>query len=398
MFEKIELAQADPILGLNDAFKKDPNPGKINLGVGVYKTEEGDTPVLECVKKAEKIILDTEKTKNYLGIQGIDEYCSLVRELVFGKSSEILNAKRAVTAQTPGGTGALHVAADFIHKFFPQAKIWISDPTWENHVKIFSSVGIETQTYPYYDPSLKGLNFEKFKNTISEVPREDVVLFHACCHNPTGTDFSGTQWQEIANIAAKKGFSVLFDFAYQGFGNGLDEDATGIRIFTEKNKNFFVATSYSKNFGVYNERAGALTVVAESSTQADHVLSQLKLCARTNYSNPPAHGATIVTTILLSPELRNLWEKEVSEMRNRINNYRKLFVETLKTKSVKQDFSFIINQRGMFSYTGLTKEQVAKLRDKYAIYMVSSGRINVAGLNKKNIGKVCDAIADVLGN
>lgn len=395
MFKHIEKAPADPILGLNDAFKNEASPNKINLGVGVYKTEAGDTPILDCVKKAEKIILEKEKTKAYLGIHGTDEYVKIVKELVFGKESQLITAKRIATVQSPGGTGALRIGADFIKKFFPKANIWISNPTWENHRQLFGEAGLKVHDYPYYCPQAKWLDFEGMKKTLSAVPATDVVLLHACCHNPTGIDLTKEQWDEIAKIAVEKGFIVFFDFAYQGFGNGLDEDAYAVRLFANKIKNFLVANSFSKNFGVYNERTGALSVVTETADEADKVFSQLKICVRVNYSNPPGHGSSIVTTVLSDAELTKLWIKEVADMRERILAYRLKIVEALKAKGVKQDFSYIAKQRGMFSYTGLTSEQVQELREKYAIYMVNTGRINLAGLNSKNLDKVAEAIASV---
>lgn len=396
MFQHITKAPADPILGLNDAFKNETSPNKINLGVGVYKTETGDTPILDCVKKAEKIILEKEKTKSYLGIHGTDEYVKIVKELVFGKDSQLIAAKRIATVQSPGGTGALRIGADFIKKFFPKANIWISNPTWENHRQLFGEAGLKVHDYPYYCPKTKWLDFEGMKKTLSSVPSTDVVLLHACCHNPTGIDLTKDQWDEIAKIAIERGFIVFFDFAYQGFGNGLDEDAYAVRLFAGKIKNFFVSNSFSKNFGVYNERVGALSVVTETADEADKVFSQLKICVRVNYSNPPGHGSSIVTTILSDGELTKLWIKEVADMRERILAYRLKVVEAIKGKGVKQDFSYIAKQRGMFSYTGLNPDQVQELREKYAIYMVNTGRINLAGLNAKNLDAVAQAIASVV--
>lgn len=396
MFRHIEKAPADPILGLNEAFKYEILPNKINLGVGVYKNEAGDTPIFESVKKAEKILLEKEKTKSYLPIQGTDEYTNIVKELIFGKESHIITAKKAATVQSPGGTGALRIAADFIRKFMPKAKIWLSNPTWENHNQIFNSAGIETAFYPYYNSKTKWLCFDGLTETLLKIPSTDVVLFHACCHNPTGVDIDKEQWEIIAKIAAERGFLVLFDFAYQGIGNGLNEDALAIRLFADKIKNFMVANSFSKNFGLYNERVGALTVVTENSDIADKVLSQLKICVRVNYSNPPGHGSSIVTTIISDPKLNKLWLAELKEMHDRIHNYRWKLVSALKEKGVKQNFDFIMKQRGMFSYTGLTPEQVNTLREKYALYMVSTGRINLAGINAKNIAKIAQAISEVL--
>ncbi|HJO95208.1 MAG TPA: amino acid aminotransferase [Victivallales bacterium] len=396
MFENIEMAPADSILGLTDAFKKDTSSNKINLGVGVYKDDTGITPILESVKKAEKVIYDQENSKSYLGIAGTEEYGKLVRELIFTKESKVLEENRAVTVQSPGGTGALRIAADFIHKFLPDAKLWLSNPTWANHNAVFSAAGIETDTYTYYDTETKGLNFEGMIQDLSTIPAKDVVLIHACCHNPTGVDIAPDQWGKVAEVAKQQGFLVLFDFAYQGFGNGIDEDAVGIRLFADKIKNFMVANSFSKNFGLYNERIGALTVVADTEQEAKNVFSQLKVCVRSNFSNPPAHGSSIVSKILSDPYLYELWKHEVTEMRNRINSNRSVLVETLKSKGVKHDFDFINKQRGMFSYTGLTKDQVLELRNKFSVYMVNSGRISLAGINNKNLDAFCEAVAKVL--
>ena len=396
MFENITMAPADPILGLTEAFKKDKNPDKVNLGVGVYKDEAGITPILESVKQAEELIFGEEITKSYLGIPGSPEYGKCARELIFGKNSEVLVSERAVSVQSPGGTGALRVAADFVHKFSPKAKVWLSNPTWANHNQVFAAAGLETHKYAYYDNSINGLNFEKMIGSLSEAKAGDVVLLHTCCHNPTGVDLKPEQWSKLADIVKQQKLLPLFDFAYQGFGDGLGEDAFAIRHFAEKIETFFVANSFSKNFGLYNERVGALTFVAEDMDKANVAFSQLKICVRANFSNPPAHGAAIVTKILTSPSLYEIWVKEVAEMRERIKKYREIFVSTLKAKGVKQDFDFIKEQRGMFSYTGLSVDQVLKLRSDYAIYFMDSGRINLAGFNEKNIDRVCQAFAEVL--
>lgn len=396
MFDNIKLALPDSILGLNDSFKQEKNPNKINLGVGVYKDEQGNTPVLSVVKEAEKLLLTEEYTKSYLPISGSLEYCEKVKMLIFGEKHWVITDNKAATVQSIGGTGALRIAADFIKKFFPKAKVWVSNPTWENHINLFSDVGLQTETYPYYDNSVNWLNFEKLTSTLIKIPAGDVVVFHACCHNPTGIDFTKEQWEQISEIAKKQSFLPLFDFAYQGFGNGLIDDARAIDVFAKKIPNFMIANSFSKNFGLYNERIGALTVVAESTKQMERVLSQLKICIRRSYSNPPVHGAAIINKILSVPAFKTKWENELAEMRDRIKIYRNLLVETLKAKGVEKDFSFIKKQKGMFSYTSLTNKQVQKLRSKYAIYMVDSGRINLAGINKNNIERLCDAIADVL--
>ncbi len=395
-FDKIVAAPADPILGLTEEFKKDTRPNKINLGVGIYKTNEGNTPVLKCVKKAEEIILKNETTKSYLPIVGTPEYGALVRELVFGKDSEVLAANRARTAQAPGGTGALRIGADFLKQQNVTTKIWISDPTWANHFQVFGAAGIETAKYRYYDKNTHGLDFEGMKASLAEAKEGDAVLLHACCHNPTGIDPTKEQWEELAKFCAERKLLPFFDFAYQGFGNGIDEDAFGIRTFVKYNQEVLIASSFSKNFGLYNERIGALTIVSADNETADRVFSQMKISVRSNFSNPPAHGALIVTTVLSDPELRAMWAEEVKEMRDRIKEMRELFVSKLVALGVKHDFSFISKQYGMFSFSGLSKEQVAKLKEEFGIYIVGSGRISVAGITTSNIDPLCKAIVAVL--
>ncbi|HOZ46484.1 MAG TPA: amino acid aminotransferase [Candidatus Hydrogenedentes bacterium] len=396
MFEKLDMAPADPILGLTEAFKKDPNPQKVNLGVGVYKSADNKTPILESVKRAEERLLKAESTKSYLPISGSPEYGMAVRRLLFGCDHEILSSGRAVTAHTPGGTGALRVAADFIKTRLSGARVWISDPTWANHAGVFEAAGLETLAYPYYDAENKCLKFDAMTEALRRVSASDVVLFHACCHNPSGMDPDPGQWVTLADIAGQVGFLPFFDFAYQGLGDGIDEDAAGLRAFSRPGAELLVASSFSKNFGLYNERVGALTLVAANADAARKSLSHLEKVIRVNYSNPPTHGASIVTTVLNDPELGRVWEGEVQEMRDRINGMRQLFVDTLKNKGVDRDFSFLTRQRGMFSFSGLTKDQVGRLRDQYAIYVVGSGRINVAGMTTDNMDYLCGAIADVL--
>jgi len=396
MFETIEMAPADPILGLTEAFKTDNREGKINLGVGIYMNDNGVTPIFESVRRAEKRLLEKETSKAYLPIPGSPEYGAAVQQLIFGAGHEVIAAKRAVTAQTPGGTGALRVGADFVKRMFPKARMWVSAPTWENHAGVFKAAGLEVATYPYYDADKKALAFDEMMRSINAVPAGDVVLFHACCHNPTGTDPDPSQWQVIANAVEQRGFLPFVDFAYQGLGDGLDEDATGLRILCRPGRELIVASSFAKNFGLYNDRAGALTLVAASEDAAQRVFSQMKICIRTNYSNPPAHGGLIVTIVLNDPELRALWAQEVKDMCTRIGDMRVFFVETLKAKGVTRDFSFITRQKGMFSFSGLNREQVEALREKYAIYVVGSGRINVAAMTRGNMDRLCQAIAEVL--
>ena len=395
-FEKIVAAPADPILGLTEEFKNDPRTDKINLGVGIYKTNEGVTPILKCVKKAEEIILKEETTKSYLPIVGTPEYGKLVRELVFGADSEVIASDRARTTQAPGGTGALRVGADFLKQQNVTAKIWISDPTWANHFQVFGKAGLETAKYRYYDKNTRALDFEGMKADLKNAKAGDAVLLHACCHNPSGMDPNAAQWEELAKLVAELRLLPFFDFAYQGFGNGIEEDAFGIRTFLKYNKEVLVASSFSKNFGLYNERIGALTVVSADKETADRVFSQVKIAVRANISNPPAHGAKIVTTVLSNPELRAEWVAEVAEMRDRIKNMRELFVSKLNALGCAVDFSFINTQYGRFSFSGLSPEQVATLKKDYGIYMVGNGRISVAGITTSNIDALCKAIYEVL--
>jgi aspartate/tyrosine/aromatic aminotransferase len=396
MFAHIQAAPADPILGLNDAYNNDTNPHKINLGVGVYKDEQGNTPILQSVKQAEERLLTEELTKSYLNIEGTEKYRQCVQTLLLGEDHPIITKKLAHTAHTPGGTGALRVAAEFIKKHLPEATVWVSNPTWANHQAIFQSVGLEVGSYAYYDAATKSLDFESLLASLSQIPEGDVVLFHGCCHNPTGIDPTKEQWQQLAKLCGKQGFLPLFDFAYQGFGVGLEEDAQGLRSFTGQVPEMLIASSFSKNFGLYNERVGALTIICETSDHADTAFTQIKRAARTNYSNPPAHGASIVAEILSNKVLRSLWEMELQSMRTRIHDMRGLFVSTLRSKGVEQDFSFISKQQGMFSFSGLNPEQVSQLRKQFGIYIVGSGRINVAGMTHENMDPLCSAIAEIL--
>ena len=396
MFEALAMAPADPIMGLTDAYEKDANPNKINLGIGVYRDGDGKTPILECVKTVEERLLAQEDTKNYLGIDGDEAYNRAVQALLWGEDHEIVTRGRVRTAQTPGGTGALRIAGDFIHQHFPQARVWISDPTWANHPKIFDSAAVPTSTYRYYDPASHGLNFDAFIHDLGQIPAGDVVVLHGCCHNPTGVDPSAEQWTRIADVIAERDIIPLVDFAYRGLGNGFAEDAVGLRALSRPGGELLVASSFSKNFGLYRERVGALTIVSENAGAVEKAMSHIKICIRTGYSNPPSHGAQVVRTVLMDPELRAQWENEVKAMRDRINGMRRLFVDALEANRVRRDFSFIAQQRGMFSLTGLTPQQVDALRERFSIYMVGSGRINVAGITRDNVGPLCEAIAQVL--
>lgn len=396
MFDKLEMAPPDAILGLTEAFVKDENPNKINLGVGVYKDENGKTPILSAVKAAERLVLEKEQTKGYLPIDGSADYGAAVRALMIGEGHEVLTSGRATTSHTPGGTGALRVAGDFLRAKLGRKKIWLSGPTWANHPSIFEAAGLEIETYPYYDAEAKELSLDAMLECLAKVPADDVVLLHGCCHNPCGMDPSPEQWKQIAQCAAEAGWLPLVDFAYQGLADSLEQDAVGLQTLLEPGQELLVCSSFSKNFGLYNERVGALTVVAASESAAAKAQSHVKKCIRVNYSNPPAHGSAIVTTVLSNPELRKQWKEELEVMCARINGMRGLFVDTLKAKGVEQDFSFITGQRGMFSFSGLTPDQVAVLRDKFSIYIVKSGRINVAGMTPANMDTLCEAIASVL--
>ena len=396
MFETLAMAPADPILGLSAAFKRDVNPDKINLGVGVYKDASGSTPILESVREAEGRVVAEQTSKEYQPIPGDPRYGQLIQELLFGGDHEIVASGRARTAHTPGGTGALRVAGDYLHRMHSEATLWLSDPTWANHKGIFAAAGVPTKAYPYFDQSANRLVVEQMLAKLADVPAGDVVLLHGACHNPTGADPSAADWARIADVLAERSVLPLVDFAYQGFAVGLEEDAAGLRSLCRPDCELIVCSSYSKNFGLYRDRVGALTVVAADADTAERALSHVNVCIRTNYSNPAAHGGAIVATILDDLELRARWEQEVAEMRARINDMRALFVETLAAKGVAGDYSFIRRQKGMFSFSGLTRDQVDALRQKHAIYIVGSGRINVAGMTESNMDRLCTAIAGVL--
>lgn len=396
MFERIAAAPADPILGLADLFRADDRPHKINLGIGVYKDETGKTPVLTSVKKAEQYLLENETTKNYLSIDGLADFAQCTQALLFGKKSALIASQRARTAQTPGGTGALRVAADFLANQTPAKRIWVSNPSWPNHKNVFESAGLEVCEYQYYDATQHALDFDGMVTALRDAKAGDIVLFHGCCHNPTGIDPTAEQWSALAEMSLANGWLPLFDFAYQGFARGLEEDAEGLRIFAASHQELIVASSYSKNFGLYNERVGAFTLVASDAEIASTAFSQVKSTIRANYSNPPAHGAAVVATILSNDALRAIWEQELTDMRQRIQRMRQLFVNTLQEKGAKGDFSFIINQNGMFSFSGLTKDQVIRLREEFGVYAVNSGRVNVAGMTPDNMAPLCEAIVAVL--
>ncbi len=396
LFESVELAPRDPILGLNEQFNADTRPGKVNLGVGVYYDDEGRIPLLKAVHKAELARVQAAAPRGYLPIEGISAYNKGAQRLLLGESSPLLNSGRVLTAQALGGTGALKLGADFLKWLEPQAKVVISNPSWENHRALFERAGFQVDTYPYYDPATHGLNFEGMRNALSELPAGTIVVLHACCHNPTGVDPTLEQWKEIAKVIKEKELVPFLDIAYQGFGDGIEEDAAVVRMFADQEITMLVSSSFSKSFSLYGERVGALTLICNSSEEGERVMSQLKRVIRTNYSNPPTHGGSIVADVLNTPELFELWTQELDGMRERIRSMRSQLVQKLKENGVEQDFSFVLQQRGMFSYSGLTKEQVDALREEHGVYAVSSGRICVAALNSRNIDNVAKAIAAVL--
>jgi aspartate aminotransferase len=396
MFGSLKALPADPILGLLAKYKKDSNPNKIDLGVGVYKNEAGHTAILDCVKKAEQHRFTTEDTKVYIGPTGSPLFNDEMAKLIFSADHKVLNENRARTVSTPGGTGALRVAAEFIKSCKAGATIWVSNPTWANHTGLFKAAGLTVKTYPYYDYENKSLDFDGMLNALKEVSSDDVVLLHACCHNPSGMDLNNEQWQQVADVAKSVGFTPLVDMAYQGFGIGLDEDAYGLRLLAETVKEMIVCSSCSKNFGLYRERIGACTIIGESSTAVDIANSVLLYVIRVIYSMPPAHGAAIVETILSSDELRAQWHVELKEMRDRINGNRQLIVDKLVENGVTRDFSFISQQMGMFSFLGITPEQVQQLQDEYSIYLVGSSRMSIAGIANSNVDYLAKSIAKVL--
>jgi len=396
LFAAVELAPRDPILGLNEQFAADPNPAKVNLGVGVYFDDTGKLPLLACVKAAEQQLNDAAKPRGYLPIDGIAAYDKAVQRLVFGADSPVLAAGRVATVQALGGTGGLKVGADFLKKLNPDATVLISDPSWENHRALFTNAGFAVGIYGYYDAENRGVRFDEMLADLNAAKAGTIVVLHACCHNPTGYDLTAAQWDQVIAACQARGLVPFLDMAYQGFGDGIAEDGAVVQQFLASGQDFFVATSFSKSFSLYGERVGALSVVCASKDEAARVLSQLKITIRTNYSNPPTHGAQVVTTVLDTPALRAQWEQELAGMRQRIKQMRQLLADKLKAAGVKQDFSFITRQRGMFSYSGLSKAQMERLRSEFGVYGVDSGRICVAALNTGNIDYVVAAIAKVL--
>ncbi len=396
LFTAVEMAPRDPILGLNEQFAADTNPQKVNLGVGVYYDDNGKLPLLQCVLAAEKQMMESPKPRGYLPIDGIAAYDQGVKNLVFGATSEPVTGGRVATVQAIGGTGGLKIGADFLKKVNPTAKVLISDPSWENHRALFTQAGFTVETYPYYDAAKRGINFDGMLAALKAAPQGTIVVLHACCHNPTGYDISAAQWDQVVAACKAAGLVPFLDMAYQGFGDGIAEDGKVVRQFTAAGGPLLVSNSFSKSFSLYGERVGALSIVAASAEEAARLMSQLKRVIRTNYSNPPIHGGQVVATVLATPELRQMWEEELAGMRVRIRAMRGEMVAKLKAKAAGHNFDFVVQQRGMFSYSGLTKAQVERLKTEFSIYAVDTGRICVAALNSRNIDRVVDAIAKVL--
>lgn len=396
IFASVEMAPRDPILGLNEAYNGDTRSTKVNLGVGVYFDDNGKIPLLSAVKSAEEARLKTAPPRGYQPIEGPVNYNQAVQNLLFGTQSPLITEGRTVTAQSLGGTGALKIGADFLKRLDPNAKVYISDPSWENHRALFESAGFAVESYPYYDAANRSVNFAAMIECLNSLPAGSIIVLHACCHNPTGADMSESQWKEVVAVCGARGLVPFLDMAYQGFAEGISQDALAVNLFSASGLQFFVASSFSKSFSLYGERVGALTIVTASKEESSRVLSQVKRVIRTNYSNPPIHGGAIVAAVLSDTTLRAQWEAELGEMRNRIRAMRTGLVEQLSAEGVDQDFSFVTRQRGMFSYTGLSSQQVERLKNEFGIYAVSTGRICLAALNTKNIGYVAKSISAVL--
>ncbi len=396
LLAEIALAPRDPILGLTEAFNLDPNPNKVNLGQGVYVDDTGKVPVLECVRRVEAALNEQAQPRGYLPIDGLPAYNRLVQELVLGVDHPAVAEKRTVTVQCLGGTGALKVGADLLRRFDPGAEVWISDPSWENHQALFEYAGFKVNAYPYYDPATHGCRFDAMLKALERLPTRSIVVLHACCHKPTGVDQSQAPWQQVIEVVKQRGLVPYLDLAYQGFGDGLEQDAYAVRRFAAACPAVFIATSFSKSLSLYGERIGALSVVTESLDEATRVLSQLKRVIRTNYSNPSTHGGQLAVAVLSDPQLRALWERELGEMRERIKLMRRLLVEKIREQRADFDLGYMIAQRGMFSYSGLTQAHVRALRERFSVYAVESGRICVAALSTRNVDYVARAIAEVL--
>ena len=395
-FSAVEMAPRDPILGLNDQFAADPNPAKVNLGVGVYYDDQGKLPLLGCVQAAEQAMMATPKARGYLPIDGLAAYDTGVKALVFGADSEPVQSARVATVQAIGGTGGLKIGADFLHRLNPRAEVLISDPSWENHRALFTNAGFLVKNYRYYDAKNRGIDFEGMLADLASAAPGSIAVLHACCHNPTGYDISAAQWDQVVAMCKSRGLLPFLDMAYQGFGYGLAEDGAAVQKFTAAGLSFFVASSFSKSFSLYGERVGALSVLCDNQDEAARVLSQLKVVIRTNYSNPPTHGGTVVAAVLANPQWRALWESELAGMRTRIKAMRQKLVDGLKAAGLQQDMGFITGQIGMFSYSGLSREQMVRLRQEFGVYGTDTGRMCVAALNGKNIDYVCASIAKVV--
>ena len=396
LFGTVDLAPKDPILGVTEAFVADTNPSKVNLGVGVYCDDAGKVPLLECVRRAEQLLTSKGAAHTYLPIDGIPAYDRAVRSLMLGADSPLIASGRAITVQALGGTGALKVGADFLRKFAPGAGVWISDPSWENHRALFEGAGFKVGTYPYYDAKTRGLYFDRMIEGLQSLPPGAIVVLHACCHNPTGADPTAAQWTRILDTVRSRGLVPFLDIAYQGFAEGIDADGEVVRRFAATPGPLFIASSFSKSFSLYGERVGAVTIVTETADEAARVLSQVKRVVRANYSSPASFGGNVVTTVLESPELRTLWDQELQTMRDRIKSMRKRLVDGLKVRLPQRDFGFMLDQRGMFSYSGLTKDEVQPLHFDFSVYAIDTGRICVAALNSRNIDYVVDAIGNVV--
>ena len=396
LFSAVEMAPRDPILGLNEQFAADTNPNKVNLGVGVYYDDAGKLPLLKCVQAAEAQIMGTPKARGYLPIDGIAAYDGAVKGLVFGSDSDVVTSDRVATIQAIGGTGGLKVGADFLRRMGTSKQVLISDPSWENHRALFTAAGFDVDTYPYYDAANRGINFDGMLARLNSAEAGTIVVLHACCHNPTGYDIDPAQWDQVVATVKARNLTAFLDMAYQGFGFGIQEDGAVIQKFVDAGLSFLVSTSFSKSFSLYGERVGALSVLCASKDEAAKVLSQLKIAIRTNYSNPPIHGGSVVATVLGTPELRAQWEQELAEMRDRIKTMRQTLVDGLKAAGVQADMSFITKQIGMFSYSGLTKDQMVRLRNEFGVYGTDTGRMCVAAMNSQNIDYICKSIAAVL--
>ena len=396
MFEVLPQLPADPILGLSAAYKEDSNPKKIDLGVGVYKDEDGNTPILSSVAKAQQILLETETTKTYIAPAGVAGFLTGMKDLTFGADHPAVLEDRIMAVQTPGGTGALRLLADLIYRGNANATVWVSDPTWANHIPIFETAGLEIKTYPYFDKETRGLRFDAMMETLKQVKKNDIVLLHGCCHNPTGQDLNQEQWQAVLEVAQQTGFVPFIDIAYQGFGDGLDEDAYGLRLLSRNLPEVILSASCSKNFGLYRERTGMACVVTETNATRITLQSQIQSVARANYSMPPSYGAALVDIILNNPELNSLWQTEVSDMRVRMQDLRALLVSKIQEQGAQHDFNFVTQQKGMFSFFCISPEQVRKMRSDSAVYFVDSSRVNIAGISKSNVDDLASALVKVL--